>query len=560
MQLQCIPRACTLTARLWLRKLSRRFDELPSPTHAVGQLVTIAYLLSFIQPVTCPGATVASAVERSIQDTLATSFAACRPLSATCITPFACTQGTITHRHRPSPISAAMVQVTIQINAPGHALDEEFLPLDADISSTLADLKKQVHDGTGFPISSIQFFLNGAPVVGDTKTLDQAGIKNGEMLYMLVRDQNNMPRQQARPQPSQPPQSARLSNDQIETLRLQLLGNPQAMQQVSQERPELAAAASDPVRFRELYLDSIQQSESRERERREQMQLLNDDPFNIEAQQKIEEIIRQDRVMENLEYAYEHNPEVFGRVTMLYINCEVNGHKLKAFVDSGAQTTIMSPSCADNCGIMRLIDKRYSGIARGVGTAQILGRVHSADIKIGNAVMPCSFTVMEGKDVDLLLGLDMLKRYQGCIDLRRNKLVFEGNEVDFLPESELPRSFEEALQNEEHIKGPNGTEIGTKTGTVTQAGPSSQQTNDNFQGQGRSVGGPSVSGPAVHPTPAASAPARAAAPTQASPASKHPEPDIEQLIGLGFSRQEAIAALDATDGNVEYAAGLLFQG
>lgn len=42
--------------------------------------------------------------------------------------------------------------------------------------------------------------------------------------------------------------------------------------------------------------------------------------------------------------------------------------------------------------------------------------------------------------------------------------------------------------------------------------------------------------------------------------SSHKKEDIDQLVNLGFAREEAIAALDACDGNVEYAAGLLFQG
>ncbi|TYK23223.1 DNA damage-inducible protein 1 isoform X3 [Cucumis melo var. makuwa] len=59
---------------------------------------------------------------------------------------------------------------------------------------------------------------------------------------------------------------------------------------------------------------------------------------------------QQKGIDENWAAALEHNPEAFARVVMLYVDMEVNGVPLKAFVDSGAQSTIISKSCAEKCG------------------------------------------------------------------------------------------------------------------------------------------------------------------------------------------------------------------
>jgi DNA damage-inducible protein 1 len=257
---------------------------------------------------------------------------------------------------------------------------------------------------------------------------------------------------------------------------------------------------------------------------------------------------------------------VFAQVTMLYVPVIVNGRPVKAFVDSGAQTTIMSPDCAETCGISYLIDERYQGIAKGVGTARILGRVHHAKIQVGDAELDCAFTVMEGKDVDLLFGLDMLKRHQACIDLKRGKLTLPHTEVDFLPESEIPGRHDERAPQDAPSAPPQPSSSSSSSAAAAAAPAplAAAAVPSSLTPVGRQQFAPPAPARAGGPAPSAGGGggggggAPRPRPPQAVQATAYPEPSVQMLIGMGASRAEAIQALEAAGGNVELAAGILF--
>lgn len=146
-------------------------------------------------------------------------------------------------------------------------------------------------------------------------------------------------------------------------------------------------------------------------------------------------------------------PESFSKVLMLYISATINGHSVQAFCDSGAQMTIMSKKLATACGLADWIDERFAGIASGVGTGKILGRVHLAQLQVQDrctnksVFVPCTLTVMEdapegAKEMPFLLGLDMMKRHLCQLDLEQSVLKFRVDagryvEVPFLHEKDL---------------------------------------------------------------------------------------------------------------------------
>jgi DNA damage-inducible protein 1 len=172
-------------------------------------------------------------------------------------------------------------------------------------------LKESVQAESQIPKTSQHLYHNGQLLSDDSKTMEQLQIGDGEMLALHVRDTSRNARPGQQPPRQQVAAQARGTSGypDPETIRLQLLGNPELRQQAVSQRPELANVIESPERFAQ----ALQVMQEREREeqarRRQQIADLNADPFDIDAQARIAEMIREERVQENLQNAIEHNPE-----------------------------------------------------------------------------------------------------------------------------------------------------------------------------------------------------------------------------------------------------------
>lgn len=98
------------------------------------------------------------------------------------------------------------------------------------------------------------------------------------------------------------------------------------MRQLRETLPEIAAAQSNSTRFTQLLRHPHDCAQQAELGHQREISALNADTFDIEAQRRIEEAIRQQAVMKNMEHALEYSMEAFGQVTMLYVQVEVNLH------------------------------------------------------------------------------------------------------------------------------------------------------------------------------------------------------------------------------------------
>jgi len=201
---------------------------------------------------------------------------------------------------------------------------------------------------SGVPAKEMVIMFNGAVLKDDKKPLKEHGVKNGDMVVM-----EKVKKQAANPLPggglqlpdfskiripgasgssggaqAGPSTSKKSKEEDPAWISEMLKSNPDQLALLKQNNPRLAEALeNNPEEFAKILRE--QQTARLERENA-RLRLLTADPMDMEAQKLIAEEIASKNIEQNMEMAMEYSPETFGTVVMLYINCTVNGHPIKA--------------------------------------------------------------------------------------------------------------------------------------------------------------------------------------------------------------------------------------
>ena len=219
------------------------------------------------------------------------------------------------------------------------------------------------------------------------------------------------------------------------------MGKPSALDQLCHKQPEVAEMIiNNDLPGIAGYIRKKDEEKLKEQRRiNREIARLEQNPFDPESQRKIEEMIRERRLNELQNQTYEHHPELFVSTEMLYINASVNNTAVQVFVDTGAQTTVISKAFAVRANLMKNVDARFKGLIKGVGEQTSLGRIWNFSLKINGKLFPVSAVVLESFSHEVLLGLDAMKRHKVVINLGDMNIGFptQGIVQPFLKDHEI---------------------------------------------------------------------------------------------------------------------------
>lgn len=100
---------------------------------------------------------------------------------------------------------------------------------------------------------------------------------------------------------------------------------------------------------------------------------------------------------------------------------EINGVRILALMDTGAERSALGVEAADRCGLSELVDESFSRRVGGIGgSTNGCGRVHYCEISVGSVPFQAGFDVLRlppRVKFEALLGIDFLERGSASITM-----------------------------------------------------------------------------------------------------------------------------------------------
>ena len=171
-----------------------------------------------------------------------------------------------------------------------------------------------------------------------------------------------------------------------------------------------------------------------------------------------------------------------------------------------------------------------------------------AQIQIEKDYLTSSFSILEDQPMDMLLGLDMLKKHQCTLDLKKNVLIIgtTGTETPFLSEGDLPACARLSGRSEEDAVKASSKEA------------AAEEDRQLAEAIARSASESSMDTSESQASDKASTPAPATATATSSAGSGVNESDVANMMAMGFSRESCIQELRNNNGDVNLAISAIF--
>ncbi len=231
---------------------------------------------------------------------------------------------------------------------------------------------------------------------------------------------------------------------EIERLRLQSRLDPNLREQLFGAWPDLMYLTHDPILFKQAMVDNDKRRGSEKQSIRDQIIKLNANPYDPENSEKLMEFIRQDQIADNLNQSL----NIPKKIVATYIHLEINGIIVKASVSTSDLLSSMSLQCVEKCSMLQIIDPKVKL------RQSMIGKIWAAPVRINNSFISVAFNILEDQEIDVKLGLDMLKRYKGVLDFHDNALKFgDDTQIPFLTEEEI---LEPDTVNTKNVKADTG--------------------------------------------------------------------------------------------------------